>query len=167
METMLILALIAAVCMCSRGGASGRDETWTKPSLSAGGEKSSQDDEKIRHNYLKWYIRDPGLVLREIIEEAEQQESTLKKFTLIAEQKKETKEPFTEDERKQFKPCIYGILGLKEDLDDDVFKSTFMEFISQLLLDNVFFCINPPPGIQRNDVKRVLDLMIMIKVAYF
>jgi hypothetical protein len=162
MKTVVILALIFAVCMCSGGDASGTvkpgGDGKYKPSSSAEGGKSVQDDERIRCDVKEKYKEHPELVWKGIMEGA--RESTLKEINEILEKKGR----LTEDDRAKIKSFICSTFGLKEgDIDNDLVRN---------ILQTVMLDISTPrPSLEcaaRNDpvqgegVERVSKFMVNV-----
>jgi hypothetical protein len=162
MKTVFILALIVAVCMCSVDVPGtvepGEDEQY-KPSSSARGEKSVQDDEQIRRAFIKKCRENPKLALQKMLEKArEEKEPKIEEVILMMTQKKQNNESLTEGEREKYKPYVCKIFGLGKTLDNnDVFRDTVMLFL-KLLLDDGFLSRDLPGGL-RDRARSVLELV--------
>jgi hypothetical protein len=120
MKTILILALIVMVCMCSGGDVFGTVKPGKgeedKPSSSVGDEKSGQDDGQIGCDVME----------KRIMEGAKQQESALEEINEILR-----KEPLEEDDMARIKQLICSALDLEEDIiDDNKFRSMLQKWMS-------------------------------------
>jgi hypothetical protein len=149
MKTILILALIVVVCMCSRGGASGR----VKPG----------EDERVYRDFIESYKAGDKLASQEIVKRIKKWEPTLKEFSLMLKQKKE--EPLTEGERAKYNPLARGILGLEEeDPDNDVVTTILMQVGLERFLNSAFLGINTylPREIRIAEVRKLIKLMLKL-----
>jgi hypothetical protein len=120
MKTILILALIAAVCMCSGGDVFGTVKPGKseedKPSSSVGDEKSGQDDGQIGRDCIKGYKTDGKIEMeRRVTERANQEKLLIKQINEILENQGLLKK----DDRAKIKSFICGTFGLKEENIDD------------------------------------------------
>jgi hypothetical protein len=121
MKTILVLALMVAVCMCS-GDASrmvrfGKSKSGT-PSLSAGGEAAytfepdekwswSQDDREIWYDFMKRYEKDKKREMKKIMERAGDEEPTIDLFDRIPQGS------LTKQDKAFFKERVCRILKLR------------------------------------------------------
>jgi hypothetical protein len=158
METMLILALIAAVCMCSGGDVSGRgDETWRQASLSARTEASRRKDERIYRAVMKGMEKcekGEDSEMTKIMKRAREYEPTIERFYQVS------RGCLTNNDKATFQHCVCSILGavgivgnpaLRKLVMDIRHTPVFRYFVNRALRKS---------PVQTEDVKKVSKFMV-------
>jgi hypothetical protein len=170
MRTVFILALIAAVCMCSENVSGtmklgGGEED--KPSPSAGGETGdssesdekrvwSQTDKQIWINFMKSYKVNGKIKLQEIVERA-RGEPLVNHLNQLPEEQKF----FAPDETEAFRQCLCKLLDLELSAENNVIKAIIQRIICIEIIRQCIYDLpaHEDPEVQDEETKGILEFL--------